>query len=115
MIAYLLGTILATSALCLPAWWIAQKRMTWFIWDYATVSVPLALWFILAGSGYGALSLGNLFEPIALVVSIPLLMALRLLVLDQVTRSPRNASIAVFAICVVAALGLRTFTPPLYE
>src|SRR5206468_1259459 len=99
MVVYFIGVILIAAVLCGPAWWSARKRDAWFLWDYAAVVAPFALWIGLVAMGIGAQSLANLVEFIILLPMIPIVVSLRVFLLDRLL-SPRAGSIIAFGICV---------------
>jgi len=115
MIALFIGAILVAALASGPAWWAARRRGTWLLWDYASLVTPFGLWLVLAYAGFGSQSLGNLVEPLVLVVAIPILNSVRVLLVERWSRIRTANSIAVFVILNLAAVGLRAFVPLIPE
>ena len=114
MIVYLLVVVLGAILLSGPAWWSATGRDTWFAWDYATVTAPFAIWFLLASLDFGKLGLGNLIEIFILLLVVPIAVSIRVFVLDHWSH-PRVNSIALCAVSVLGAGGMRLLMPYLPE
>ena len=115
MIEYFIVAVLLAAALSAPAWFSAQTRGTWFSWDYGTLVVPFALWFLFAGLGLGPQSLANLVEVMILLALVPLTLSIRVFSLDHRSNLPYRNSIGAFAVCTVAAVVLRLAMPLLPE
>ena len=108
---------LASSfSLCIPAWYVARKRQSWFEWDYATVLAPIPIWFALALARIGAQSMANLVEVLIIAAFVPVAVSCRVFLLDGKWNNPTRNSLAVFLLCgVVLPLGLRLAMPELSE
>jgi hypothetical protein len=115
MIVLFIGAILVAALASGPAWWAARRRGTWLAWDYASLITPFGLWLVLANLGFGSQSLGNLVEPMVLVVAIPILNSIRVFLVERWSRLRTVNSIAVFVILNFAAVGLRAFVPQIPE
>src|SRR5579859_6007864 len=115
MSGFVLGMIFVTSLASGPAWWVAHRRGTWLSWDYATLVTPFALWLGLAAAGFGAQSLGNLVEPLALVALIPITHSVRVFLIDRWSKATHAKSITLFALINIVVIGLRSFMPLLPE
>jgi hypothetical protein len=109
--------LLAVSfLLCIPAWYFARKRHSWFGWDYATVFAPMPIWFTLAIAQVGAKGMSNLMELLIIAAFVPLAVSCRVFLLDQQWNNPtRNSLVIFFLCCVVLPLGLRLAMPALPE
>ena len=115
MIAMCLVLIDVTTAASAPAWRSARANHTWLYWDYASIVVPFAVWITLTALGFGAQSLGNLVEQLALVAIIPITHTIRVFACDRWKNPARIHSIIVFAVVNIAATGLRAFVPLIPE
>jgi len=109
MFGFLLLMIGLTTIASAPAWWAARKRGTWRMWDYASLVTPYLVWVVLTVLGFGSQSLGNLVEPLVLVAIIPLLVSIRVFLIDRWMNASMANSIVVFALVSAAAICLRTF------
>jgi len=115
-VSFALGiTLVVTVVLSIPAWYFAQTRDVWFGWDYATLIVPAAIWLALTTAGIGHQSLSHVLELAALTILIPLALSVRVFALDRWLAEPLHGSVGTFAVCSLAAVGLRLFTPHMAE
>jgi hypothetical protein len=108
--------LLALSGLlCVPAWYVAQRRKSWFEWDYATVFGPIPFWYALSIARIGPQSMGNLIELVVVAVFVPLAVSCRVFILDRLWKNPKRSSMIICAVCFILALGLRLAMPLLPE
>lgn len=107
--------ILVPIIFSLPAWFIARKRYDATPWSL-TYAVPgLVLWVVLAISGVGSQSLGNIVELLYLSFGAVPLYYLKVLFIDKIRPNTRlNTIMATVIICVVAVI-LRLVMPVLPE
>ncbi len=115
MVLYLIVAVLISATLCAPAWAFARRHNAWFGWDYAAVLLPIPLWLMLMVMRIGSQSLANLVEAIVLVVLVPVVVSLRVFLIDRWLNAPRLGSLIAFGICTLAAVALRGFMPLLSE
>lgn len=94
------------AVLAAPAWFAAQQRDVWGLWDYGTLVAPFIVWLGLSLSRSGYRGLVNRLEPIALAILIPTALSIRILLLDQWLGGALAMSIAIFAICTLSAVVL---------
>lgn len=88
--------LLASSfLLCIPAWYVARKRRSWFAWDYATVFAPMPIWLVLAVIQVGAKSMSNLVELLVIAAAVPLAVSVRVFWLDGKWNDPTRNSLGV--------------------
>ena len=115
MILFLVVFLAATALLSAPSWYFAEKRDAWFMWDYATVVAPFAIWVLLTFLGIGYQSLSHILEPIALAILVPVLLGLRVFIVDSWEGTPSTNAMGVFVISCSVAIALRFFTPHMPE
>src|SRR5947207_2998047 len=102
--------------LCIPAWYVARKRESWFAWDYATVFAPMPIWLALAVVQIGAKRMSNLVELLIVAAIVPLAVSARVFLLDSKWSNPTRNSLGVLFFCVVVLpLALRLAMPALPE
>jgi hypothetical protein len=93
----------------------ARKRGGWFPWDYATVLGPVPFWYVLSIVQIGHQSMGNLIEMVIVAVFVPLVISLRVFVLDRFWgRSERN-SLFVLVLSFLFVVVIRLLMPELPE
>lgn len=107
--------LVASVLLCVPAWYIARKRKSWFGWDYATVLGPLPFWYVLAIARIGSQSLSNLIELVIVAAFVPLAVWSRVFVVDRVSKEPARSSLIACGVCFLVPLVLRLAMPTLAE
>lgn len=106
----------SSFSLCIPAWYVARKRQSWFVWDYATVFAPMFIWFALALAQVGNQGMSNLVELFVIAAVVPLAVSCRVFLLDRKWNDPTKNSIVIFTLCcIVLPLGLRLTIPILSE
>lgn len=104
-----------TVLLCMPAWYVARKRESWFGWDYATVLGPLPFWYALALANVGSASMSNLIELLVVAAFVPLAVSGRVFVADPLSKQPMRWSLVVCGMCSLVPLILRLAMPALPE
>ena len=107
--------LVVSSLLCVPAWYFAQKRKSWFEWDYGTVFGPAPFWYALSIAGVGHQSLGNLIELLIVATFVPLAVSWRIFFLDKLLKNPIRSSLIIGAVCFILPLVLRLTMPLLPE
>ncbi len=108
--------LLATSGLlCVPAWYVARRRKSWFGWDYVSVFAPMPFWYALFILQIGAQSLSNLVELLIVGAFVPMAVSCRVFLLDRISQNSIRSSVLTCAICLVVPLGLRLGMPLLPE
>ena len=107
--------LVLTGLACVPAWYVARKRGTWFGWDYLTILAPIPFWYMLSILDIGPQSLGNLVELLVVGAFIPIALSCRVFLLDQLSRNAIRSSLAICALSIVLPLGLRLTMPSLAE
>ena len=101
--------------LCIPAWYVARRRGTWFGWDYLTILAPIPFWYVLSILGVGSQSLSNFIELLFVSAFIPIALSCRVFLLDQLSRTAMRSSLVICALSTVLPLGLRLAMPSLAE
>ncbi|MEE9270170.1 MAG: hypothetical protein V3V49_07905 [Candidatus Krumholzibacteria bacterium] len=112
MFALLPLLILVIAVVVSPLWFYARKRNRWFGWDYALLTAPLAIWFLLVMAGIGPQSLSNIIELFIIALVVILLLYARVFVIDAASKHYRVNSMVVFVLACAAPVILR-FTMPL--
>jgi hypothetical protein len=107
--------LMLAGFLCVPAWYVARKRGTWFGWDYLTILAPIPFWYVLSILGLGPRSLGNFVELFVVGAFIPIAVSCRVFLLDQLSRNAIRSSLAICALSILLPLGLRLAMPTLAE
>ena len=108
--------IIICFLLCLPAWYTARKRQTWFDWDYATVFAPMPIWLIYSIIQIGSNGLSNLIEILIIAAFLPLALSLRVFLMDRFWKNAKRNSLWIFFLCcIVLPLILRIGMPVLSE
>jgi hypothetical protein len=107
--------LVVMALLCLPAWYVARKRQSWFGWDYATVLGPLPFWYALAVSRVGSASMSNLIELLVVAAFVPLAVSGRVFVADRILKQPMRWSLVVCGTCFLVPLILRLAMPAIPE
>lgn len=108
--------LMVSFLICVPAWYVARKRQTWYGWDYGTVFAPIPIWLALAIVQIGSNSMSNLVEVLILAALVPLAVSARIFLLDRWWGNPmRNSLVMLFICTVVLPLGLRLTMPELAE
>jgi len=111
-----LALLVISFLVCIPAWYVARKRHSWYGWDYATVFAPIPIWLSLAIIQVGANSMSNLVELLILGAFVPLAVSARVFLLDRWWKNQLRNSLVILVICtVVLPLGLRLAMPALPE
>jgi hypothetical protein len=112
----LLATALVLSVLlCLPAWYLAQKRKSWHPVDYVTTLAALPIWILLSAFQLGHQSMGNLIEIPAILIFPPLLLTAKVALGKRLAAGSEKASIVTFLILVALIGAVRMFTPEIPE
>ena len=107
--------LVLSSLLCVPAWYVARGRRSWFWCDYATVLGPMLLWYALSILQVGPQSLSNLIELLVIGAFVPIAVSCRVFLLDRLSKSAMRSSLLTSAVCFVLPLVLRLAVPPLSE
>lgn len=107
--------LVVSPVLCVPAWYVAQKRKSWFAWDYGTVFGPTVCWYALSIAGVGHQSMGNLIELLIVAAFVPLAISFRIFFLDKLLNNPLRSSLIIGAVCFILPLVLRLTMPQLPE
>jgi hypothetical protein len=100
-------TLASSPLLCLPAWLFARKTQRWYGWDYAAALGPIPFWFALMSMRVGHMSMGNLIEVLAVALFVPVVISLRVFVVDRYIKDTRRSSIMVCALSFALPLVLR--------
>ena len=108
-----LSSVLAVISLSSIAWFFARKRDTWFDWDWMLSMLPVAVWFFLVSRGIGPQSSDQVIELAFITGSIPLLLSLRVFILDKLFTNARRNSIAIFIFCMIIPVVVRFAMPTL--
>jgi len=111
MAALFLYSITAILLFSSVAWHFSRKRDTWFDWDWLLCILPTAIWFALITRGVGPQNQEQIIELIGITGLIPLMLTLRVFVLDRVFKNAKRNSIVVFFICLIAPVIFRLALP----
>ncbi|PLX98493.1 MAG: hypothetical protein C0623_12525 [Desulfuromonas sp.] len=99
----------------LPGWLIARKRYEATPWSLSYAVPALIIWVILAMSGIGPQSLGNIVELLYLSFGAVPIYYLKVLFVDKIRpNTGKNTIIATIILCIAAVL-LRLIMPVLPE
>ncbi|MFY9260521.1 MAG: hypothetical protein WAO71_08450 [Gallionella sp.] len=100
--------------IALFAWNFARKREAWLAVDYMIPIAIVFIWFFIAGMGVGAQSMSNLIEPILLLAMMPLLLVVKVFILDNFY-SPKISSTILFITLFVFTVVMRLVMPGISE
>ena len=107
--------VLVPMLFCLPGWLIARKRYNATPWSLNYAVPGMVLWIVLAMSGIGPQSMGNIVELFYLSFGAIPVFYLKVLLIDKIRPNTRlNTIIATVMICIVAVI-LRLTMPVLAE
>ena len=95
----LLFLLVLSCLLCVPAWYVARGRRSWFWCDYATVLGPMLLWYALSILQVGPQSLSNLIELLVIGAFVPIAVSCRVFLLDRLSKSAMRSSLLTSAVC----------------
>ena len=107
--------VLVPLIFCFPGWLIARKRYNATPWSLNYAVPGMVTWIILAMSGVGPQSLGNIAELLSISFGAIPIYYLKVLYVDKIRPNTKlNTIIATVMLCVVAII-LRLAMPVLPE
>ena len=101
--------------LAAPARYSARRNQRWFLSDNATVFAPVIFWFLLVILGVGPQSLANIVEVLVIAVCSPLILTIRVFILDRLWPRPVLWSLLGLVVSLAITLILRLTMPLLPE
>jgi len=114
MAALFLYSVVAILLFSAIAWHFSRKKGSWFDWDWLLCILPTAIWFALISRGIGPKNQEQIIELISITGLIPILLTLRVFVLDKLFKNAKINSLVIFCICITAPILFRLLLPGLF-
>lgn len=110
-----IAALLISILLCAPAWYIGNKRNSWYPWDYLTAGAAVPIWILLSIFQVGHQSMGNLVEIPVILLFPGLFLNARVFLEKNVGINSERVSIACFVMLVVLVVAVRLLSPEIPE
>ena len=107
--------VLVPLLFCLPGWLMARKRYNATPWSLNYAVPGMTLWVVLAMSGVGSQSLGNVVELFYLSFGAIPIYYLKVLYVDKIRPNTKLNTIIMTVMMCVAAVILRLAMPVMPE